>query len=145
MAVIRRFADGDLDQVVEIWYCSWAHTFPNLQHPQPIEQWKLRFQAEYIHQAETWVAVRLDRIVGFVVVCDGAIAQLFVDTDFQRDGIGSALMNQAKRISPRSLKLTTLQQNQQARQFYEKHNFVAGASGINPRNGQPNIEYFWNP
>jgi hypothetical protein len=33
----------------------------------------------------------------------------------------------------------------QARQFYEKHGFVAKRLGINPINRQPNIEYVWNP
>jgi hypothetical protein len=43
------------------------------------------------------------------------------------------------------LRLTTLQLNAQARQFYEKHGFVAGATGVNLINGQPDVEYYWSP
>jgi hypothetical protein len=55
------------------------------------------------------------------------------------------LLNQAKKIDPDGLRLTTLEQNIKARRFYEKHGFVPGVTGINPINEQPNIEYYWSP
>jgi ribosomal protein S18 acetylase RimI-like enzyme len=141
MLVIRRYIDSDLDEVVSLWHRSWTYAFPNLKHPQSYEQWKFRFQNNYVNKDEVWVATISDQIVGFIVVSGSEIAQIFVDVDAQRNGIGTALLNQAKQISPSGLRLTTLQQNMQARQFYEKHGFVAGATGVNPINGQPNIEY----
>jgi ribosomal protein S18 acetylase RimI-like enzyme len=57
-------------------------------------------------------------------------------------GVGTELLNHAKSLYPRGLMLTTLQQNEQARHFYENHGFVAVAVGVNPVNGQPNIEYY---
>lgn len=83
------------------------------------------------------------QIVGFIVVCDSVIAQIFVDVDRQRAGIGTALLKQAQRMYPEGLSLTTLQRNESARQFYQKHEFAPGATGINPINGQPTIEYHW--
>lgn len=144
MLVIRQYVDEDLDEVIALWYRSWTHTFPNLKHPQPFEQWKSRFQNDYAKQEDVWVAATQAQIVGFVVVSDSVITQIFVDIDAQRSGVGTALLNQAKRISPSGLRLTTLKQNVQARQFYEKQGFVAGTRGLNPINGQPNIEYHWN-
>lgn len=141
MLVIRRYMDSDLNEVVSLWHRSWTNAFPNLKHPQSYEQWRLRFQNNYVNKDEVWVATISEQIVGFVVVSGSEIAQIFVDVDAQRNGIGTALLNQAKQISPSGLRLTTLQQNMQARQFYEKHGFVAGATGVNPINGQPNIEY----
>lgn len=145
MVVIRPYIDDDLGEVVALWYRSWTHTFPNLKHPQPFEQWKFRFQRDYAKQARVWVALISGQIVGFIVVRDSEIAQLFVDIGVQRNGVGTILLNQAKRASSSGLTLTTLQQNVQARQFYEKHGFSTGATGVNPVNGQPNIEYHWNP
>ncbi|MBD2089361.1 GNAT family N-acetyltransferase [Microcoleus sp. FACHB-1515] len=130
--------------MVTLWFRSWTQTFPNLHHPQSIEQWKLRFEQEYVGQAAIWVAADGDRILGFIVVGAGAIEQLFVAGDAQRNGIGAALLSQAKQMNPDGLRLTTLQQNQQARRFYEKHGFVSGETGVNPINGQPNIAYYWN-
>ena len=145
MVVIRPYVDDDLDEVVALWYRSWIHAFPNLKHPQPFEQWKFRFQKDYIKQARVWVAAISGQIVGFVVVSDSELAQIFIDIDVQRNGVGTGLLNQAKQVSSSGLRLTTLQQNVQARQFYEKHSFVAGATGVNSINGQPNIEYYWSP
>ena len=140
---IRRYTDDDLDNVVTLWYRSWTQAFPTLQHSQPFEQWKSRFHNEYARQDGVWVAVIQDQIVGFMVVSDRVIAQIFVDVEVQRTGVGTALLNQAKRMHPNGLSLTTLQQNEQARQFYQKHGFAPGATGINPINGQPSIEYRW--
>lgn len=145
MFAIRCYNCEDLDKVVALWYRSWTHSFPNLNHPLPFEQWKSRFENEYAKNADVWVAASPGRIVGFIVVRDNVIAQIFVDVDIQRCGVGTALLNQAKKISPNGLRLTTLEQNFQGRRFYEKHGFVAGVTGINPINGQPNVEYCWNP
>jgi len=147
MLEIRCYVDDDLDEVVTLWYRSWTNAFPNLKHPQSFEEWKLRWQNDIAKRGNVWVAQAQSRIVGFIVITEavGIIEQIFVDVDTQRMGVGSALLNKAKSICPHGLSLTTLQQNMQARQFYEKHGFVAKRLGINPINRQPNIEYVWNP
>jgi ribosomal protein S18 acetylase RimI-like enzyme len=145
MFAIRPYTDADLDNVVALWYQSWSDAFSSLIHPQPFEQWKSRFQNDYSQQGNTWVATSQDRVVGFVVVNDRVISQIFVEVEMQGSGIGTELLNHAKNLYPSGLRLTTLQQNEQARRFYEKHGFVAGAVGVNSVNGQPNIEYYWKP
>ena len=69
--------------------------------------------------------------------------QLFVDSDYQNQGIGKALLEKAKSICPQGLSLTTLQSNTKACLFYEKHGFKAGNLSRNTINGQPNKEYRW--
>ncbi len=136
-----------LDEVVALWYRSWTNAFPHLKHPQPFEEWKLRFQNHLAKHGSTWIAQMQSRIAGFIVVMQAKreLAQIFVHVDVQRMGVGTVLLNQAKAICPDSLSLTTLQQNTQARKFYEKHGFVAVRLGVNSVNGQLNIEYTWNP
>jgi ribosomal protein S18 acetylase RimI-like enzyme len=147
MLEIRCYADDDLDEVVTLWYRSWTNTFPDLKHPQSFEEWKLRFQNDIANQTHIRVAQIKSRIVGFIAIAEavGIIEQLFVDVDTQRRGVGTALLDRAKSIRPHGLSLTTLQQNMQARQLYEKHGFVAKRLGINPINKRPNVEYVWNP
>ncbi len=145
MLVIRDYLDRDLNQVVELWYRSWAHEFPNLKHPQSFGEWKLRFQNDLAKRGNVLVAVIRHRIVGFVVAIEGKINQIFVDIDIQRNGTGTALIDRVKKIYPSGLRLTVLQQNTKARKFYEKHGFVAGKLGVNKINRQPNIEYIWYP
>jgi ribosomal protein S18 acetylase RimI-like enzyme len=145
MFAIRLYTDADLDSVVALWYRSWGDAFPTLRHPQPFDQWKSRFQNDYSKQGGTWVVTTQDRVVGFIVVSDRVISQLFVEVKMQGRGVGTELLNHAKKMYPSGLRLTTLQQNEQACRFYEKHGFVAGTAGVNPVNGQPNIEYEWKP
>ncbi len=145
MFAIRPYTDADLDNVVALWYWSWSHAFPTLTHPQLFEQWKSRFQNDYSKQGSVWVATTQNRVVGFVVVSDSVIAQIFVEVEMQGRGVGTTLLNHAKTLYPSGLTLTTLQQNEQACRFYEKHGFMAGVVGFNPVNGQPNIEYYWKP
>ena len=73
------------------------------------------------------------------------LSQLFIDENYQGLGIGSGLINIAKRLCPQGLNLYTLQENIKARAFYEKHGFKVRTFSINEFNGQPNVEYFWIP
>jgi putative acetyltransferase len=94
-----------------------------------------------------WLVEIDNRIIGFTVVIlsEQELNQIFIDSDYQNQGIGSILINKAKQICPEKLKLTVLQQNQKACHFYEKHGFTAGKLSINKINGQPSIEYSWFP
>jgi hypothetical protein len=91
MIAVRPYTDADLDNVVALWYRSWSHAFPTLVHPQPFDQWRSRLQNDYSKQSGTWVATIQDRVVGFVVVSDRAITQMFVEVEMQGSGVGTAL------------------------------------------------------
>ena len=74
------------------------------------------------------------------------LVELHVRPDRQRRGIGAALLQQAKALSPAGVQLHTHQQNTQARAFYEKHGFRAVAFGISPPpESEPDVEYHWTP
>ncbi|NMG20899.1 GNAT family N-acetyltransferase [Brasilonema bromeliae] len=147
MVRIRLYEPKDLEDIVQLWYRTWHQTFPNIQHPQPYSAWKSRFLDEFAVQGEVWVAEVEHHIVGFVVVIkeEQYLSQIFVNTEYQNCGVGSALLNKAKEICPQGLMLQTLQQNIRACVFYEKHGFKAGKISVNKINGQPNIEYHWKP
>jgi putative acetyltransferase len=147
MLNIRQYHISDLDQVVELWYESWCKTFPFLQHTHKYLVLKSRFINEILIDCEVWIAEIENRIVGFVAVnlAEIEINQIFIDLNYQNQGIGSLLIQKAKELCPQGLKLTVLQINQRACWFYEKHGFTPTNMSINKINGQPNIEYFWLP
>lgn len=62
-------------------------------------------------------------LVGFIALSNEWIEQLYVLPEWQGQGIGKALLKIAKSRSP-TLSLWTFQQNKQARQFYERNDFV---------------------
>jgi ribosomal protein S18 acetylase RimI-like enzyme len=145
--IIRPYQPEDLEAVVDLWYRTWHQTFPHLQHPQPYPVWKAKFQTQLAVQGSIWVAEIDDRIVGFaaILLAEQSLDQLFVDTRYHNRGIGSALLNQAKQLCPQGLTLYTLQANTKACTFYQRHGFQRGKLSVNAFNGQPNVEYRWQP
>jgi len=93
-----------------------------------------------------WVADLGGRPAGFLAIAGDFVDQLFVDPERQRGGVGSALLEQAKRLSPTGLRLFTFQSNANARAFYEKHGFAAVKFGVSPPpESEPDVEYRWRP
>ena len=147
MLTIRSYKSSDIEAVVKLWWETWHNTFPQIKHPQPYPLWKARFENDLMVRGSIWVVEIAGCIVGFMVVMEEEkeLNQLFVDSDYQNQGIGKALLEKAKEICPQGLWLTTLQSNTKACLFYEKHGLKAGKPSRNTINGQPNIEYRWMP
>jgi ribosomal protein S18 acetylase RimI-like enzyme len=84
--------------------------------------------------------------VGLIVLEAPWIRQFAVFPEFQRRGVGSALLAKARECSPRELRLFTFQRNATARAFYEKHGFTVVAFGVSPAPElEPDVEYRWIP
>lgn len=92
-----------------------------------------------------WVTVAMtDRVVGFLARDGGEICALYVHPDAQGQGIGKALLDQAKSAqSP--LTLWTFQANEGAQRFYLREGFaeVRRTEGDNDE-GLPDILFHWS-
>jgi ribosomal protein S18 acetylase RimI-like enzyme len=60
------------------------------------------------------------------------VHQFAVFPEAQRTGIGTALLDKAREVSPSELRCVTFRRNVPARAFYEKHGFTAVAFGVSP-------------
>lgn len=147
MIEIASYKIEDLENIVELWHYTWHQTFPHLHHPQTYVEWKVRFRDEIAVFNTIWTAKIGHEIVGFIAVNQAkrTIEQLFILPKYQNRGVGSLLLQTAKSVCQTGLKLYTLQHNDKARKFYEKHGFKIGETTINPVNGQPSISYYWKP
>jgi len=73
------------------------------------------------------------KIVGFMAKEESTIKDLFIHVDYQRRGLGSSFIQQAK--EEEFLTLSTFESNKRAQKFYEFHDFkivrrgFAGAEG----------------
>jgi GNAT superfamily N-acetyltransferase len=107
----------------------------------------LRFFSEcFLPANEVWVAEADSQVVGYVGFAADWISHLYVLPDFQRQGIGPALL--AKTLADgRTRRLWTFQQNAIARQFYEARGFVL--MGLTDGSGNeektPDALYEWRP
>jgi GNAT superfamily N-acetyltransferase len=84
------------------------------------------------------------RIVGLLAQRGALIAQLFIDLEWQGRGVGTLLLDAAKRRAPDGLRLFTYQRNGEARTFYEHRGFAAVRFGVSPPpENEPDVEYWW--
>ena len=117
---IRQMQPGDLDEIMRIWLESnrQAHSFI------PASYWEEKSAAvrELIKQAEIYTALCGEALAGFVGLTDGYIAGIFVSEAFREQGIGTALLAEAKRRFS-ELSLHVYVKNEQAVQFYENEKF----------------------
>lgn len=120
--MIRTLQQKDIDKIMEIWLESTikAHDFI------PKKYWQDNYNAvknDYIPISKTYVYEQDGEVKGFIsVLNDEFIGALFVATNSQDQGIGSALIDYA--IGQFSkLSLAVYKQNKNAVDFYLKKGF----------------------
>jgi GNAT superfamily N-acetyltransferase len=82
------------------------------------------------------IAMRDNIAVGFIALTPAWVEQLYVVPAAWRCGVGSLLLQHAKRRRPNGFRLWTFQRNAMARSFYRKH----GLTEIRMTDGQENEE-----
>ena len=96
---------------------------------------------------EVWVAEGAEVLVGFVGFGDGSLRHLWVRTDNQSMGVGTALLKIAKEHCPEGLQLKVFQRNSGARRLYERNGFslVELTDGSSNEEHEPEARYVWSP
>ena len=93
-------------------------------------------------------------VLGFMALSEGALDHLYVDVDCQGAGLGTSLLNVAKRRSPGGIELLTFQRNHRAQDFYQSRGFQEAGRGFarlddNPwathREQLADIRFRWEP
>lgn len=88
--------------------------------------------------AEIYVYILEDNIVGFIGLNQNYIEGLFVDTNNQYNGIGTLLLNKVKENTT-TLTLNVYKKNVKALNFYKKNNFIITNEKMD--NNTKEIEY----
>ena len=134
--MIREFIQTDIDNVMKIWLTEniKAHDFI------PKEYWEKNFEyvKKILPNAEIYVYVENEKIVGFIGLNDNYIEVIFIDSKYQYKGIGTALLNKAKKLKD-ELTLSAYKKNTKAIQFYLKNGFENVEENIDEENKE--IEY----
>jgi GNAT superfamily N-acetyltransferase len=96
---------------------------------------------------EVWVAEEAGRVIGFAGLGDDCLRHLYVETEEQNRGVGTALLTAAKKRRPAGLRLWVFQKNLGARRFYERHGFtlVRLTDGEDNEQREPDALYEWRP
>ena len=119
--MIRKIKKYDLEQVLNIWLETSivAHNFIERNY------WvsKLNDMKNiYIPNSETYVYESETDIYGFFSLSENILAAIFVKPDQQGRGIGTKLLQKAKKLR-NELRLTVYRENSKSVLFYEKAGF----------------------
>jgi len=139
---IRLMAETDTEAVAAVWYRAGIEAYPYLPGWRAMtpELALTVFRGQIAAHCRVLVAELDDTLAGFVALKDSYVDRLYVDPPCQRLGIGRALIERARTLSPAGLELHTHQQNEPARRF------MAVRFGISPPpESAPDVEYHWRP
>jgi ribosomal protein S18 acetylase RimI-like enzyme len=140
--IIREYRDTDFDAVTILWRIAREKSQREKGHFFYEDQ--DYFRNHILKRNRVWVVEADDRPVAFLAMENEFIDQLYIHPAYQRRGIGEALLNFARKQSPDHLWLYTLQDNVNARAFYEKNGFIAEKFGMSPPpESAPDVEYHW--
>jgi GNAT superfamily N-acetyltransferase len=124
---IRRGGPADAPTAADLWLRAREAAVPAI--PPPVHdaaEVRGYFAKRVVAECELWVAEEdPSGAPAGILVLDGEwVDQLYVDPLATGRGIGSALLDHAKRERPNGLKLWTFQSNAGAQRFYLRHGFV---------------------
>ena len=136
--MIRKLNEADIDKVMDIWMKSTikAHDFISKEY------WQNNYNTVkevYIPMSETFVYKDVQGIKGFISVINNEfIGALFVDIDFQGNGIGKQLIDYA--VSKYGeLQLAVYKENKKSVEFYINRGFKIIEEQIN--DDSKHVEY----
>ena len=144
---LRRYEPRDEDAAIALWLRTWQAAYPALDFVERLDWWRARWRDELLPSAEVVIAEAEGDIVGFVTVDAKTLYldQLVVAPECWRAGIGAALIEVAKRLSPAGLDLDVNTDNARAIGFYRRQGFSIGGAGVNPISGKPVHRMRWRP
>lgn len=145
-STIRPYKPADFDAVTSLWRRARELAFPEFQRTKghTFEEDQAYFRDVILLLNDVWVVEVNGSAAAFMAIAGDFIDQLYVDPDHQRSGLGKALLDHAKALSPEHLWLFTLQINTNGRAFYEKNGFRAVKFGVSPPpESEPDVEYHW--
>lgn len=134
--MIRKFKKSDISAVMEIWKNENIRTHNFIEK----EYWEKNYEyvKDILPNADIYVYILDEHIVGFVGVNNNYIEGIFVDIKNQHSRIGTSLLDKIKE-NKENLTLSVYKKNTNAIKFYEKNNFIIISENIDENTNE--IEY----
>ena len=140
--ILGAFDPQRVDELVAMWRANFERGV-GIVDPHPLGEQRDYLVREVLPHNDVRLALLQNELVGFVAASAESIAQLHVRIGFQRRGIGTHMVDWAKRQSAGSLWLYTFARNHGARAFYEQQGFAAIAHGFEPTWQLADVKYRW--
>lgn len=140
---IEPYDEDELDELIAMWRASFEAAL-GIADPHSIREQKQYFLEQVLPTQRVRVVHHDGRVVAFLAATSESVSQLYVDVGFQGRGIGSQLLNTAKKESRGSLWLYTFARNQAACGFYQRHGFRETARGFEETWQLEDLRYEWS-
>jgi GNAT superfamily N-acetyltransferase len=142
--VLRQLALTDMGAAAQVHRIAFDQAMPRLVglHTPEEDRW---FYREHVFKTcRVWGRFDQDALSGLIAFRDGWVEQLYVLPAAQGRGVGTELLDVAKRACER-LELWTFQCNERARRFYEARGFalVEQTDGARNEEKEPDARYVW--
>ncbi len=144
---LRAYSTADEDAAIELWRRTWTQHYPKIDFDARVDWWRKRWRKELVPVARIVLAEADGALIGFITVDlkTKYVDQVVVAPEHWGSGVALALLDEAKRLSPRGLILHVNKDNFRAIHFYEKHGFKYQGEDNNPLSGKPVNRLAWRP
>ncbi|MGB2808548.1 MAG: GNAT family N-acetyltransferase [Sedimentisphaerales bacterium] len=125
----------DMARVADIWLNEITRVYDFVPDPEKFWRKRLDEMKEVTRTAEGYVYEEDGLIKAFVTLKDQYIWDMVVDSQYQKKGIGTAMLNFLKEQKT-SLALGIFQENQAGIEFFEKRGFIKPGAYASPEGYQ---------
>ena len=133
----RKFIkEKDLDRVMEIWLDSNIKSHSFIARSYWLDNYD--YVKNILPKSDLYVLEEDNRVLGFIGIIDGYIAGIFVDYEARGRGLGTRLIDLAKKNYER-LTLNVYAKNQEAYRFYLARGFRVVDEKLDKENAE--LEY----
>lgn len=138
--MIRELNNSDIDTVMHIWLKENIKTHRFI----PREYWEINYDyvKSILPNAEIYIYEKNNKAVGFIGLSGSYIEGIFIKSDCQHKGIGTALLNKAKQIN-NVLMLHVYEKNTKAFAFYQNNGFRILKESINSDTNEKEYTMKW--
>ena len=141
---LRRYRLEDEDAAIALWLETWQQAYPSIDFAARVSWWRERWRNELVPKAKIMVAEQAGAMIGFVTIdASGYLDQLVVAPGHWGSKLATALVDEAKRLSPDCITLLVNTDNARAIRFYERNGFALAGEDVNPTSGRPVLKMEW--
>jgi putative acetyltransferase len=145
--LLRPPTDAERPALVDLWVASWRATYPDIDFDARRPWLEQRLAKLEMDGAHTICAFDGAAMLGFVSIDARTnwLDQIAVHPQAIGAGVGAALLDEAKRVSPARVELDVNADNFRARKFYEREGFALIGVGVNALSGRKTVTLEWRP
>ena len=144
---LRPYETADADAAIALWQRAWQVAYPQIAFAKRLDWWRTRWLNDLVPVATIVVMEHAGAMIGFVTVDpkEGYLDQIVIAPEHWGHGLAHALIDEAKRLSPKGIDLQVNKDNARALRLYDRCGFRIAGEDVNAYSGAPVYLMRWRP